>query len=126
MNRRNLLTVSMVMALALMLVVPANVMAGEMGSKEVLTGTIHCIDTSGKMTTKAGVCPADHIAHVIITDDGRAVMLGGGEKAEQLIRNLAYPAGTRVSVSGDVFEGLSAIEVDELWFKASEIAGPGE
>ncbi len=122
MNRRNLITVSMVMALALMLVVSMNVMAGD---KTTLTGTIHCIDTSGRLNPKAGVCPADHIAHVIITDDGRAVMLGGGEKAEQLIRNIAYPVGTKVSVRGDFMEGLSAIEVDELWFKAGEMAGAG-
>lgn len=126
MNRRNLITASMVLALALILVVSANVMAGEKGSKGVLTGTIHCIDSSGTMHTKAGVCPADHIAHVILTDDGRVVMLGGGKKAEQLIRNLSYPAGTKVGVRGEYFEGLSTIEMEELWFKSGEGAGAAD
>lgn len=121
MKRAAMLTIVLSVVVGLMLVLPASGLAG--GEKATLTGTIHCIDTSGKLHTKAGVCPADHIAHVIITDDGRAVMLGGGEKVEQLIRNLAYPAGTRVRVKGDLFEGRSAIEVDELWFKAGEFAG---
>lgn len=112
MKRAAMLTAVLSVVLGLMLVIPGTGLAG--GGKTSLTGTIHCIDNSGKMHTKAGVCPADHIAHVIITDDGRAVMLGGGEKIEKLVRELSFPAGTRVKAKGKMSDDLSAMELEEL------------
>ena len=112
MKRAAMLTVVLSVVVGLMLVLPASGLAG--GGKATITGTIHCIDNSGKMHTKAGVCPADHIAHVIITDDGRAVMLGGGKKMEKLVRELSFPAGTKVKAMGKMSDELNAMELEEL------------
>lgn len=120
MRKTTAVTVSLLFVLSLMLAMAGEGLAAE---QTTLTGTIHCIDISGKLHVKAGVCPADHIAHVIITDDGRAVMLGGGEKMEALIRNLAIPAGTKVGVRGGYQREFSAMEVEEIIMSVGA-AGP--
>ena len=115
MRRETLLTISLAVALVFMLALANSGEAREIKTElTTLTGTIHCIGLDGKLHIKAGVCPADHIAHVIITEDGRAVMLGGSEKMEKLIRNLSLPAGTKVKVRGQMAEELSAIDMEEL------------
>lgn len=121
MRKTTVLMVSLLFVFGLMLAMSADGVAAE---KATLTGTIHCIDASGKLHVKAGVCPAEHIGHVIITDDGRAVMLGGSERMEQLVRNLAIPAGTKVSVRGMLSEELSAIEMEELVLSVGGAGGP--
>lgn len=112
MNRATKLTTVLAVTMGLMFILTGSGLAG--GVKANITGTIHCIDSSGKMHTKAGVCPADHIGHILITDDGRAVMLGGGEKMEKYIRNLNIPAGKKVRAKGMMSDELNAIELEEL------------
>ncbi len=112
MKRATLLTIVVPVILAFVLAMPIAGMA-EGGSVEV-TGKIYCIDTFGNMTAKDGVCPIDHIAHVIITVDGEAIMLGGGKKMEKKIRKMSYPAGTKVKVKGKRVKELNAIDVEEL------------
>jgi hypothetical protein len=124
MKKKSILTVSLIAALALGLAFSTAGMAGEKSRQTVITGTIYCVDITGKMVTKAGICPAEHVAHVLITDDGRAVMLGGGEKVEKLIRNIALPAGTRVSIRGELVEELSAIQGEELLLNGGAAGGP--
>ncbi len=121
MRRANLLTISLAIVLGLMLALSINGIAGE--KQTTISGTIHCIDSQGNLSVKAGVCPADHIAHLLITDDGRAIMLGGGEKVEKLIRNLVIPAGTNVKISGEMGEEFNAISVEEIALSVGAAGG---
>jgi len=112
MKKALILSVAIAIALSFTLALSSNALAG--GKATTITGTIHCIDSSGKMHVKAGVCPADHIGHILLTDDGRAIMLGGGEKMEAAVRNLNISAGTKVKIKGEMAEDLSAIKIEEI------------
>jgi len=114
MKKEALLTLSLAGVIAFMLAMSGGALAAGQKTPATITGTIYCIDASGKMSPKAGVCPASHLGHVLMTDDGKVIMLGGGEKMEQLIRNMVLPSGAKVRVRGEMAEELEAISVEEI------------
>jgi len=124
MKKRVLLTASLAVIMAFVLAISGSALAAEHKAPGTLTGTIYCIDASGKMLPKAGVCPAEHIGHLIMTDDGRAIMLGGGEKMEQLIRNMVLPSGAKVRVRGEMAEEFRTISVEEIILSVGAAGGP--
>jgi hypothetical protein len=83
--------------------------------KAILTGKIYCITAGGEMHGKEGVCTADHIAHLIITDDGRAYILGGSTEVLEQIRKAPLKASSKVKLKGVISPRHNAIRVEKWW-----------
>lgn len=89
--------------------------------KTTLSGSIYCISSDGTMHGKEGVCPVDHAAHILITDDGEAYMLGGSTEILKQIRSASLKMGAKVKVEGDVSTAFRAVDVK--WWEEYETVG---
>lgn len=108
-----MLTIALAVALSFTLAFSSTVLAQQKGEMHI-EGTLYCVDATGIMHLKTGVCPAEHLAHVLITADGRAVVLGGGENADKLIRKQVVPVGAKEKVKGQMIEGVPAMKVKDI------------
>ena len=107
----NLINVTAVLLMASYLAVFSAYAAGD--DAAVVTGKLYCITSSGEMVYKAGVCPVEHLGHIMLTDKGKALMIshGGGE----LLRKMNVPPGASVEVIGRIIkEELKSLEIKEI------------
>jgi len=80
---------------------------------DVVKGKLYCITSAGDLIHKSGVCPVDHLGHIILTEDGKALMITHG-RGEKLMRKIAIPPGASVTVVGKIIKELNSIEVEEI------------
>lgn len=86
-----------------------------------LTGTVYCIEPDGTMHSKEGTCSADHLAHLLITDDGKVFILGGDTEVMEEIRKAPLKKGEKVKIRGEVSPEHKSIKVK--WWEEYETIG---
>lgn len=119
---RKLILPGLLMAAMLVMFYGSNALADEISTGETtLTGSIYCISADGTMHGKEGVCPIDHIAHLLITNDGNVYILSGSTSIEEQIRKAPLKASSKIKVKGRVVPKLKAVDV--RWWQEYETVG---
>jgi hypothetical protein len=104
---------ALIIALTLTILFPAFKVNSEENDAKVVKGKLYCITSAGELVYKAGVCPVEHLGHIILTEDGKALMITHG-RGEELIRKIAIPPGASVTVVGKIIKKLNSIDVEEI------------
>ena len=107
-------------SLVMIAVLPVYPVSAVEDDQEVVTGKLYCITASADLIYKAGVCPVDHMGHIMITDDGKALMIS--HKGDELLRKIAIPSGATVKMVTRIIKDLNVAEVEELRIPV----GPGQ